>query len=473
MPGEQDNNDGRVNLPLSQIALSTIDLRRSDAFWRVGLGFLPSATSRMFRGPTISNLMRVEDAKTTTRWLVGQDEWLQIEIWQFENPLPSLQPPDHAPNHVGYSRCGVWVKKFDATASRLEAMGYPAVSPPVGEPGERRVCVRDPDGIWVELFERDPLSEQIPPSSYDSDAALRSITLSTNHFAASCQFIEKGVGLRAAGFELHGNEHESLWGLDDALCRRKTYGSAKMLLEVVEYQNPAPVPRSPRARLIDQGILNIAFGANRSVRPIRELEDQTIHEGAAPTERMITPLGGCVYVTDAQGFSYELTWAHPFLAQRIAGYFPRRSARFHTAENTTIECETLIAAPAETIWPHLADPELMSKWCTMDTVSHLKDGNTERLGVGAERKLIRGRHEMVEEIVAYRPCEEIRYRLARRGPFANLAGEMRLNEEGNKTRVTWVVRFRGKWPCTGWLQKLLLRGSYQQSLDKLNAMLSD
>jgi len=468
---ENQKPASRLSLPLSQIALSTIDLRRSDAFWREGLGFLPSATSRMFRGPTISNLMRVEDAKTTARWLIGQDEWLQIEIWQFENPVPRLLPQDHAPNHIGYSRCGVWLKNFEATLQRLEAMGYAAISVPVGEAEDRRVCVRDPDGIYVELFERDPLAGQIPPPSYDCDVALRSVTLTTPDLSASCKFAENGLGLCAAGFELHADEHEKLWGLEGASCSRKTYVSAKMLMEVVQYHDPSPVPRHPHTRLIDQGILNIAFGESRSVKPIRALEDQTIQYGALATERMVTPLGGCVYVTDEQGFSFELTWASRFLAQRIAGYFPIKSAKFHTADSVTIECQTEIDAPAEAIWAHLIDSERMNAWSAAGSISGLKTAADGKLGVGSEYKVVRGRHEMVMQVVACEPHREIRYRLLRRGPFDNLAGEIQLREASGRTRVTWVVHFRGKWPLTSWLLKRLLKPRYQQSLDNLNKLL--
>jgi catechol 2,3-dioxygenase-like lactoylglutathione lyase family enzyme/uncharacterized protein YndB with AHSA1/START domain len=461
----------KLSLPLSQIALSTIDLRRSDAFWREGLGFLPSATSRMFRGPTISNLMRVEDAKTTTRWLVGQDEWLQIEIWQFENPVPRLLPENHAPHHIGFSRCGVWLKHFEATLQRLEAMGHRALSAPMGETGNRRVCVRDPDGIYVELLESDPLAGQLPPPAYDCDVALRSVTLTTPDLDASCHFAENGLGLCAAGFELHTNEHEQLWGLQGARCSRKTYVSAKMLMEVAQYHHPTPVPRHPHSRLIDQGILNIAFGESQSVKPIRELEDQTILHGALATERMVTPLGGCVYVTDDQGFSFELTWASPFLAQRVAGYFPKKSAKFHTADSVAMECQTKIDAPASAIWPHLIDPERINAWNATGSISRLTRAIDGSSGVGREYKVVRGRREMVMQVVACKPDQEIRYRLLRRGPFDNLAGEIRLQEDSGKTCVTWVVRFRGKWPLTSWLLKRLLRPRYQLSLDQLKKLL--
>ena len=41
-----------ASLPLNQIAFAVIDLRRTEAWWREGLGFLPAGGNRLlFRPP--------------------------------------------------------------------------------------------------------------------------------------------------------------------------------------------------------------------------------------------------------------------------------------------------------------------------------------------------------------------------------------------------------------------------------------
>lgn len=453
-------------LPFSQIAIATIDLRRSDAFWREGIGFLPSAATRVFRGRTISNLMQVENARTTTRWVVGRDEYLQIEIWQFENPVSRLMDVDRKPNHVGFSRCGVQVDDFDGTVKRLSEMGYPPLTHPLGEPGNRRVCVRDPDGIHVELFENDILEDVVPPAAYACNAALRSITLTTDDFDATRRFVEQGLGLERADRDLHDDEHEALWGLSGAECQRATYLSGKVLLEVADYSAPSTVPRHPHERLIDQGILNIAFLDARSVRGIRQLEDQTLQHGASATERMVTPLGGCVYVTDPQGFNYELTWASRFLAQKIAGYFPIEKTRFPAADDRRVESEVVVEAPARDVWPFVSDPVAIGRW--RRGVSALRGGQRDDYGVGALRKEASAFGEMVEEITHVQPEREVGYRVIRRGPFGNYCARFRLDEDGDRTRVTWTSRFRARVPGTGFLLQRIWSRRQRRALARLN-----
>jgi len=458
------------SLPMSQIAISTIDLRRSDAFWREGIGFLPSATTRVFRGRTISNLMRVENARTTTRWVIGRDALLQIEIWQFENPVPSLMDPNRQPNHEGFSRCGVWVQDFEGTAARLAAMGYPALAPATGEKGKRRLCVRDPDGIFVELFEQDVLGDQAEPFAYECNAALRSVTLTTTDFDGTCRFLEEGLGLLTAGRELHEDGHEALWGLAGARCRREVYRSGKMLVEVAHYASPSTVRKGPHERLIDQGILNVAFLDSKSVKGIRELEDQTIANGAAASERMVTPLGGCVYVTDPQGFNFELTWASRLIAQRVAGYFPMRSTRFATPDNRVVETRVEIDAPAADIWSLMTEPAEMTRWRGVGKVSALRPARDVPIGPGSQWKVTSRFGDRVEEVTHAEPGCELRTRAVRRSRLDADSSEFRLGERAGRTQVIWRRRFRSRWFGAGPLLSLLIARRQQQALRRLTAI---
>src|SRR5204862_525422 len=65
-------------------------------------------------------------------------------------------PADWSPADVGYSMVGVHVRDFDVALERLERASAPPVAPPVGAAGARRACVRDPEGILLELMEDDP-----------------------------------------------------------------------------------------------------------------------------------------------------------------------------------------------------------------------------------------------------------------------------------------------------------------------------
>ena len=66
-------------------------------------------------------------------------------------------PHDFRPCDIGYTRIGVWVADFDETLARLERLGSPPLSRPGRPAGARRACVRNPDGVFVEIMEDDPL----------------------------------------------------------------------------------------------------------------------------------------------------------------------------------------------------------------------------------------------------------------------------------------------------------------------------
>ena len=90
--------------------------------------------------------------------MVDRNEFFQLEMFQFERPLARLMAHDFRPCDIGYTRIGVWVADFDQTLTRLGRLGSSPLSDPVGPAGTRRACVRNPDGVYVEIMEDDPLS---------------------------------------------------------------------------------------------------------------------------------------------------------------------------------------------------------------------------------------------------------------------------------------------------------------------------
>ena len=312
---------------LNQIALSVADLRLTERWFRVGLGFLPAGGSRLaMRTPLASRIQGLPKAASTCWWLVDRNEAFQLELFQFERPLARLMPADFRPCDIGYTRIGVWVADFDASLRRLEALGTRPLTPALGQRGARRVCVRSPDGVFVELMESDPL-RTVSLTRRDCGAAVRSITLSVPDLQQTASFIEQGMGLREANVSLHGAEHEALWGLAGARTQSKVFVAGDVLVEAVQYLSPRSQPRADDYRISDQGILNIAFGA-RNKRDFTEVYRRCVAAGARPNCQPIHMAGaGVVYVNDAQGFSFELLWTKPGLADRMWGFEPLPIAR--------------------------------------------------------------------------------------------------------------------------------------------------
>ncbi len=456
------------SLPLNQIAISSIDLKRSDKWWREGLGFLPSGGTRLFRGKALSGTAGLPNAAATTRWLVGQDAWLQIELWQYESPLARLMPANFSPLYEGFSRCGVWVKDFEGTLQRLAELGSPALSPAQGEIGQRRICVRDPDGIFVELFEADPQPQNTV--SYDSNAAFRSMTITTRNLAKCMNFAEHGLGLTTTE-DFHTEAHETLWGLEGATCKRATYTSGPMLLEYVEYQRPCVIPKSQDARLNDQGILNIAFGDSQGNRQVLAMREQTIKAGAYPSQT--TLLGkktGAVYMSDPQGFSYEFMGASPGIAQRLTGFIPTKSIQFSAPDNQRVTSSLWVPAKPDKVFSLLSNNQAFSQLAGLGSITPLREGFIETAGVGTER-LINGK--VHEQIIHFdRQQGEIRYRALEGCPLKHYQGEVSITGEGEGSRITWINRYRSPIPGCGWLFNIILKRTFTKVLQSIAGLLT-
>lgn len=108
-------------IPMNQVAFAVLDLRRTEAWWREGLGFLPAGGTRLlFRPPLSDGKVQKLPGSAMTCWcMVGRNDWAQLEFFQYEKPISKLVPDDYRPSDLGYSRCGVCVEDFEASLRRL------------------------------------------------------------------------------------------------------------------------------------------------------------------------------------------------------------------------------------------------------------------------------------------------------------------------------------------------------------------
>ncbi len=463
--------------PLNQVAFSVVDLAATERWFREGLGFLPAGGSRaMMRGPLGSSVQGLPRVASTCWWLVDRDQWSQLELFQFERPLTRLMPHDFRPCDIGYTRIGVWVADFDHALTRLERLGSSPLSAPVGETGARRACVRNPDGVYVEMMEDDPLSGSGPdPARSGCPVALRSVTLSVPDLAQSDAFFG-GLGLGRSEVALRAPEHESLWGLAGARTKSGLFSAGSALVEVVEYLDPVGRSRPADYRISDQGILNIAFGA-RTKGDHGELFRRARRAGARPNRRPLhLPGAGVVYVNDPQQFSVELLWMSPDSDKRF-GFTPRPLARRPRADTHAVERTVRIAAPIQTAWDVIANHERMAKWLGLGSVRRTVEGAVDRDGRGSERLLKLPGASITERVVAFEPPALYRYQVTEGSPFICHQGEIRLRARGDQTELTWRIRFRPKLPGTGrplatglnWLLGRVLRSGLKPHLEELVA----
>ena len=456
-PPSQASWAGDLAPPLTQVAFSVVDLARTERWFREGLGFLPAGGSRrMMRGPLASSVQGLPRVASTCWWMVDRNQFFQLEMFQFERPLARLMANDFRPCDIGYTRIGVWVADFDQALTRLGRLSSPPLSDPIGPAGARRVCVRNPDGVYVEIMEDDPLSGAgLAPRRSACPVAVRSVTLSVPDLSRSEAFFFRGLGLERSDAALRAPEHEALWGLTAAQTRSCVFTAGSVLVELVQYRAPVGRPRPAGHRISDQGILNIAFGA-RSRRDHGKLYRRARAAGARENHRPVhMPGAGVVYVNDPDQFSVELLWMSPASDKRW-GFTPRPAGKRPRADTHAIERTVRIAAAAQTTWDVIAEHENVPKWVGLGSVRRTADGAPDPDGRGSERVLeVRGAC-ITEQVLAYEAPTAYRYRVTNGSPFICHQGEIRLRADGNQTEVTWSIRFRPKLPGTGRLLAIAL-----------------
>ena len=456
--------------PLNQIAFSVVDLRLTERWFRQGFGLLPAGGSRaLMRGPVAANVQGLPRAASTCWWLLGRNSWFQLELFQFDRPIAKLMPADSRPCDIGYTRIGIWVEDFDAVIKRLAALGSEPLIAPQGERGARRACVRNPDGVYVEIMEDDPLPQFNRRGRIDCPAAIRSVTLSVPQVTDVAAFFEEGVGLKAGTVTLHTPEHEALWGLAGATTESRLFDGGEVLIEVVHYLDPVGKPRPHDYRLSDQGILNIAFGV-RDKADFNAVYRRAEAFGARPNCRPVhlPGAGSVVYVNDPHGFSVEILRTKPGLADRIFGFEPRPMHKRPDPDTRIVEHRVKINAPADGVWEAITDQDNMAQWIGFDPVTVRKEGWIGRHGAGSER-LMRGPlgvGQIVEQVVATNPQESLRYRVIEGSPLINHQGKITLTPSGGHTELDWSIRFRPKVAGTGALLHKVLQARLRTMLDE-------
>ena len=453
--------------PLNQIAFSVVDLRLTERWFREGFGLQPAGGTRaLMRGPLAARVQGLPRAASTCWWLVGRNSWFQLELFQFERPIATLMPADRRPCDIGYTRIGIWVENFDTTLEKLARLGSPPLTAPQGDTGRRRACVRNPDGVYVEIMEDDPLPHLNKRGRLDCPAAIRSVTLSVPQLADAAALFETGIGLKPSQVILHTPEHEALWGLPGATTQTKVFDGGDVLVEVVHYLDPVGKPWPNGYRVSDQGILNIAFGAH-SKQDFDTVYQRAQAFGAKPNWRPFHhPGAGVVYVNDKHDFSVEIMWTKPGLVDQLVGFDPRPLHKRPDPDNRRIQHRVTINAPAD-VWDAINDQDTMAQWIGFDPVTVRRQGWTQRHGAGSERLMQGppGVGQIVEQVIAVNPQHSVRYRVIEGSPLANHQGEITVKERGGRTEVHWSIRFRPKFAGTGALLQRILQRRLRTMLD--------
>jgi catechol 2,3-dioxygenase-like lactoylglutathione lyase family enzyme len=401
----------------------------------------------------------------TVSWLVDQQDYFQLEFFNFYRPRSKPRPAGWRPCDIGYNMMGLYANDFDRVLARITAGSDRLIPAPIGEPGDRRVCLQDPEGNWLEILERDPMTqiEGADPCVVrpELSCATRFIRVSVPNLDVARHTFVDALGLsEVEGFLLHSPEHEALWGLEGAITKTVLLRSRNFLLELVEYQSPEPQPRSAGYQICDQGFMNIALGTLDTDQFNSDFEHAK-ENGMRPNGKPVDiGLFRVMYVNDPQGFSVEMLNARKALWS-LSGFKPGEPY---------VENEILINAPVEQTWNMLVDHAGLGSW-TIFNGAVLRPGNEAPGGPGCIRELSTFGVRITEEIVSWEEGRHYRYRLRSGAPFKWHQGDMFVSEENGLTRVRWAIRFHSRIPFTGKLIALGMKVIFGYALKKLKVQL--
>ncbi len=451
------------DLVIGQVAFIHLEDRRLWEWYRDGLGLLPSGGT-LFGGPPAAKVNGLPSPLFSGRWLLDGQDRLQLEFFRFLRPRSKPRRADETPADLGYRRVGFHVRDFDAALVRLEGRGSKPLGPIVGEPGNRRAGLRDPDGNWLELMERDPLADSAPAKTLpDVPATVRSVTVSVADLESAAKAWVDGVGLRPLeSAALRTPEHEAIWGWSGAESRSLVLDGGGVLLELVEYTSPNGRPLPNGHRLCDQGIMNVALVARS-----REAFDGTfarwVERGLQPTQP--TPLEAGIfrvmYFDLPSGQNVELLYPRRW-AWKLTGFAP--SAVY-------VEEETAVDAPPEAVFAALSDHDAMGRWSPF-AMERLEAGPSDPNGIGTLRRVRLGPFGFDERVISWDPPHHYSYTIEK-GPFVRRhRGDVLVTREGDRSRVRWAIQLGLTLPGAGGPTSWLLRRKVRQTLDRLAGQLT-
>lgn len=122
--------------------------------------------------------------------------------------------------------------------------------------------------------------------------------------------------------------------------------------------------------------------------------------------------------------------------------------------------------PVTRLFSHLAEHENLARLFAPAKVERLKDGDTDRNGVGSQRLIGPGPlPSFIETVTRYQQNELIEYRITKGGMLRNHRGCIRFTSlGGGRSRVEFEIVFEGRLPGAGPLFSHILNRSIRNGL---------
>ena len=254
-------------MEIIQVGINTADIAGSLRLYAEAFGFENGGGQALW-GETLKVHGLDPGDRALMWWMVGSEEFCQLEFFHHSKPGQRPLSPDWRPSDIGWVRMGLRVPDLDRAIAIFDRDSI-AVSGRSDRGGVRRLGFRDPfAGIAVEVEE----------DSRVDGPQLRYVTSSVSDLPAALTYYRDVVGLDIAPLEeLHLPEDEAVWGLPGAQREGFIVSAGPRCLEIVRYSDPLGRPRPADHRICDQGIMNVALGS----RTRQEVESLLTRLGAA------------------------------------------------------------------------------------------------------------------------------------------------------------------------------------------------
>ncbi len=138
---------------LNHVGISVSNLERSIAFYRDIFG-MRVLVHGPFAGERYDSILRLKGARGHVAFLASTSGDLQLELFEFERPVPKPAAPDRSVCDHGITHFCIQVEDLESEYARLKAAGVVFHCPPTPfSATDKATYGRDPDGNVFELIE--------------------------------------------------------------------------------------------------------------------------------------------------------------------------------------------------------------------------------------------------------------------------------------------------------------------------------
>lgn len=134
-----------------------------------------------------------------------------------------------------------------------------------------------------------------------------------------------------------------------------------------------------------------------------------------------------------------------------------------------IHVERTLAKDIDTVFEAISDHGRYNRCPGVDKSVLVEEGRHEKNGTGALRIIGSGPLELTERITQFERPTTMHYRIEKSSPFSVLhtRGEITLQPDGERTRVTWISEGRMQTPLLGRLLDKVAERSFSKAFNSL------